>query len=111
MLGASSKVSPAGSSVDLSLIEGLKPRFYTEGQRTFTLDIDLSPEAVQQNRTTAQAAAQQAGLDAATTAAIVDDYEQAQLRSLKAGLLVAALLAFDAEQMGMRSLDAQRASA
>ena len=40
-----------------------------------------------------EAAAQQAGLDAATTAAIVDDYEQAQLRSLKAGLLVAALLA------------------
>ena len=36
---------------------------------------------------------QEAGLDAATTAAIVDDYEQAQLRSLKAGLLAAALLA------------------
>ena len=40
-----------------------------------------------------EAAAQKAGLDAATTAAIVDDYEQAQLRSLKAGLLAAALLA------------------
>ena len=40
-----------------------------------------------------EAAAQQAGLDTATTAAIVDDYEQAQLRSLKAGLLAAALLA------------------
>ena len=40
-----------------------------------------------------EAAAQEAGLDAATTAAIVDDYEQAQLRSLKAGLLAAALLA------------------
>jgi MFS family permease len=40
-----------------------------------------------------EAAAQQAGLDAATTAAIVDDYEQAQLRSLKAGLLAAALIA------------------
>jgi MFS family permease len=39
------------------------------------------------------AAAQKAGRDAATTAAIVDDYEHAQLRSLKAGLLVAALLA------------------
>jgi hypothetical protein len=34
-----------------------------------------------------------AGLDAATTAAIVDDYEAAQLRSLKAGLLAAALIA------------------
>ena len=34
-----------------------------------------------------------AGLDDATTAAIVDDYEQAQLQALKAGLLAAALLA------------------
>ena len=40
-----------------------------------------------------EAAAQAAGLDAATTAAIVDDYEQAQLRSLKAGLLAAAFIA------------------
>jgi MFS family permease len=39
------------------------------------------------------AAAEQAGLDQATTAAIVDDYEDAQLRSLKAGLLIAGLLA------------------
>jgi EmrB/QacA subfamily drug resistance transporter len=41
-----------------------------------------------------EAAAQAAGLDAATTQAIVDDYEQAQLRALKAGLLAAALIAF-----------------
>ena len=40
-----------------------------------------------------QAAATKAGLDQSTTAAIVDDYEQAQLQSLKAGLLAAALLA------------------
>ena len=39
------------------------------------------------------AAAKKAGLDATTTAALVDDYESAQLRSLKAGLLAAALLA------------------
>ena len=39
------------------------------------------------------AAAKKAGLDAATAAALVDDYESAQLRSLKAGLLTAALLA------------------
>jgi MFS family permease len=38
-------------------------------------------------------AATDAGLDAATSAALVDDYEQAQLGSLKAGLLAAALLA------------------
>ena len=39
------------------------------------------------------AAAQEAGLDEATTAALVDDYEEAQLGALKAGLLGAALLA------------------
>ena len=38
-------------------------------------------------------AATEAGLDAQTTAALVEDYEAAQLRSLKAGLLAAALLA------------------
>jgi hypothetical protein len=40
-----------------------------------------------------QAAAEKAGLDQAATAAIVDDYGKAQLRSLKVGLLTAALLA------------------
>ena len=43
--------------------------------------------------TQVEAAAKKAGLDEATTAALVDDYESAQLRSLKAGLLAAALLA------------------
>ena len=41
-----------------------------------------------------EAAARAAGLDEATTAALVDDYEAAQLQSLKAGLLAAALIAF-----------------
>jgi EmrB/QacA subfamily drug resistance transporter len=40
-----------------------------------------------------QTAAENAGLDQATTAAIVDDYGKAQLGSLKVGLLTAALLA------------------
>ena len=40
-----------------------------------------------------EAAAKDAGLDDATTAALVDNYEKAQLRSLKAGLLGAAFLA------------------
>jgi Na+/melibiose symporter-like transporter len=40
-----------------------------------------------------EAAAQQAGLDAATSQAIADDYLQAQLQALKAGLLAAAFLA------------------
>jgi MFS family permease len=34
-----------------------------------------------------------AGLDEATTQAVVEDYEQAQIRALKAGLLLAALIA------------------
>jgi len=38
-------------------------------------------------------AAQEAGLDEASTTALVDDYEAAQLRALKTGLLGAALLA------------------
>jgi Na+/melibiose symporter-like transporter len=38
-------------------------------------------------------AAQDAGLDTATTQAIVDDYESAQLQALKTGLLAAAILA------------------
>jgi len=38
-------------------------------------------------------AAEEAGLDEVTATAIVDDYEEAQLVSLKAGLLAAALLA------------------
>jgi EmrB/QacA subfamily drug resistance transporter len=40
-----------------------------------------------------ESAAQNAGIDNATTAALVEDYEAAQLRSLKAGLLGAAILA------------------
>ncbi len=40
-----------------------------------------------------EAAAVEAGLDAATTAAIVDDYETAQIQSLKVGLLAVTLLA------------------
>jgi hypothetical protein len=43
--------------------------------------------------TQVEAAAKKSGLDESSTAALVDDYESAQLRSLKAGLLAAALLA------------------
>jgi EmrB/QacA subfamily drug resistance transporter len=43
--------------------------------------------------TQVEAAAKKSGLDDASTAALVEDYESAQLRSLKAGLLAAALLA------------------
>jgi hypothetical protein len=37
-------------------------------------------------------AAQQAGLDAATTTALVEDYEAAQLMALKSGVFLAWLL-------------------
>ncbi len=40
-----------------------------------------------------QTAVEEAGVDEATTAAIVDDYAQAQIQALKTGMLVAALLA------------------
>ncbi len=43
--------------------------------------------------TQVEAAAKKSGLDELSTAALVEDYELAQLRSLKAGLLAAALLA------------------
>ena len=43
--------------------------------------------------TQVEAAAKKSGLDQSSTAALVEDYESAQLRSLKAGLLAAALLA------------------
>ncbi len=49
----------------------------------------LSVEQVRQ-------AATDAGLDAATTTAVVEDYASAQLTSLKVGLLASALLAFAA---------------
>jgi Na+/melibiose symporter-like transporter len=40
-----------------------------------------------------QTAVEEAGVDEATTAAIVDDYAQAQIQALKTGMLVAALFA------------------
>ena len=43
--------------------------------------------------TQVESAAKKSGLDEASTAALVEGYESAQLRSLKAGLLAAALLA------------------
>jgi hypothetical protein len=65
VLGAANKVSPAGSSVDLSLLEGVRPRFYEEGSRSFTLDIDLSTEEASAVRLTAEAAARKAEAEAA----------------------------------------------
>ncbi|MEO7221831.1 MAG: hypothetical protein ABIY37_05105, partial [Devosia sp.] len=65
VLGAANNVTPAGSSVDLSLVEGVVPRFYQEGNRNFTLDIDLSSAEADKVRVTAEAAAQKAETEAA----------------------------------------------
>ena len=73
--GAVNNVSPAGSSVDLALVEGVKPRFYQEG-RTFTLDIDLSSEEAAAVRMTAEAAAAKAEAEAALARAEAERQKQ-----------------------------------
>ena len=95
-----------GSSLGVALIGaivliGLTSTFVTNIQTDPRISSEVAAQAGTAigsgvdfvSSTQIEAAAQTAGLDAATTAAIVDDYEQAQLRSLKAGLLAAALLA------------------
>jgi EmrB/QacA subfamily drug resistance transporter len=95
-----------GSALGVALIGsivliGLTSTFISNVQH----DARISPEVAAQvgvaagsntnfaSSTQIEAAAQKAGLDEPTTVALVDDYEQAQLRALKAGLLAAALLA------------------
>ncbi len=53
-----------------------------------------APASTSSPPTRSGTAAQEAGLDDATSQAIADNYEEAQLQSLKAGLLAAAFLAF-----------------
>jgi len=95
-----------GSSLGIALIGaivlvGLSGAFVTK----ITEDERISAEVSQQVSVAVESgidfvstdairtAAQEAGLDAATTDALVEDYQQAQLGSLKAGLLAAAFLA------------------
>jgi EmrB/QacA subfamily drug resistance transporter len=95
-----------GSSLGVALIgavvlTGLSSAFVTNVQQS----PEISQEVAAQISTAAgsgidfvssdqiAAAAQQAGLDEATTTAIVDDYEAAQINALKTGLFGAALLA------------------
>ena len=95
-----------GSSLGVALIGsivliGLTSTFVSNVEHDSRISADVSAQvgvAAGSNTnfvssTQIDAAAKKAGLDAATTAALVDDYESAQLRSLKAGLLAAALLA------------------
>ena len=77
IVGAKNTVSPAGSSVELSLHEGVQPRFYQDGPRTFTLDIDLSPDEARQVQVTAEAAAAQAEAERALARA--EEERQKQL--------------------------------
>jgi Na+/melibiose symporter-like transporter len=95
-----------GSSLGVALIgavvlTGLTSAFVTNVQQS----PEISQDVAAQINTVAgngidfvssdqvAAAAQEAGLDEATTTAIVDDYEAAQINALKTGLLGAALLA------------------
>ena len=95
-----------GSSLGVALIgaivlTGLTSGFVTTIEADPRIDVQVAAQvgvAVESgidfvSADQVQAAAEKAGLDQATTAAIVDDYAKAQLGSLKVGLLTAALLA------------------
>ena len=95
-----------GSSLGVALIGaivliGLAGTFVTNVENDPRISTEISTQvgtAVGSNTNfvaskEVEAAAAKAGLDPATSAALVEDYEMAQLRSLKAGLLAAALLA------------------
>ena len=74
----------------MSQIEGAA-RISSEVASQVTVAVEPGVDFVSAAEVTA--AAQKAGLDQATTTALVDDYEAAQIKSLKAGLLATALLA------------------
>jgi len=67
------------------------PRISAEVSQQVSVSVESGLDFVAS--TQIETAATDAGLDAATTAAIVDDYESAQLQALKTGLLLAAFLA------------------
>jgi CTP:molybdopterin cytidylyltransferase MocA len=74
----------------VSQIEG-DERISAEVASQVTVAVEPGIDFVSAEQVTA--AAQKAGLDKATTTALVDDYQKAQIHSLKAGLLASALLA------------------
>jgi hypothetical protein len=69
ILGAANDVSATGSAVNLSLLEGVTPRFYVVDKRHFTLDIDLTAAEAEKLRSTAEAAARAAEAEAAAARA------------------------------------------
>jgi Na+/melibiose symporter-like transporter len=95
-----------GSSLGVALIgaivlTGLTSGFVTTVQSDPRIDAEVAAQvgvAVERgidfvSADQVQAATEKAGLDQATTTAIVDDYSRAQLGALKVGLMTAALLA------------------
>ena len=78
------------AGVFVSKIES-DPRISSEISSQVSASVDTGVDFVASDQI--RAAAEDAGLDEATTEALVDDYEQAQLAALKAGLLAAALIA------------------
>lgn len=95
-----------GSSVGVALIGAIVLAGLTNVfVRTIDADERIAPEVAQQVSTAAgngvdfvasddlAAAATDAGIDEQSAGALVDDYEQAQLRALKTGLLVTGVLA------------------
>jgi len=95
-----------GSSVGVALIGAIVLAGLTNVfVRTIDADERIAPEVAQQVSTAAgngvdfvasddlAAAATDAGIDERSADALVDDYEQAQLRALKTGLLVTGVLA------------------
>ena len=70
------------------------PRIADEVSQQVGVAVDGNVDFVASEQVAAAATA--AGLDAATTAALVEDYEEAQLQALKTGLLVAAGIALAA---------------
>ena len=78
------------TGVFVSQIEG-DTRISSEVATQVTTAVEPGVDFVSADQVTA--AATKAGLDQATTTALVDDYQAAQIQSLKAGLLAATLLA------------------
>ncbi len=89
ILGVANNVSVSGSSIDITLIDGVEPRFYTESPTRFTLDIDLSSEEAKKIRLSAETAAQQAEADAAAARA-AEAQKKAELAALAGQDLVTA---------------------
>lgn len=80
IIGVSNVVSPAGSSIDFTLAEGVAPRFYVEDPKRFTLDFDLTSEEARRIRAEAQTAMQ----EAEAAAAVAREQAAAQRAALNA---------------------------